>query len=132
MNLKKSLKPIKQRLVTKHQAYTTIRQVYTHLAKMSNEEILDYYQVKDVDALEKHIEHIKTVLKNRTIDYKEALEPIDRCFCIDTEGNLKFLYPTEKEAQKQKEQTQKTKAIKLKIYLCPYHCGWHLSKVNLI
>ena len=128
MNLKKSLKPIKQRLANKHQAYTTIRRVYTHLADFTNIEILDYYQVRDVEGLVAHIEHIKAILKNRADNYQEALEEIDTCFCRDGKGEFKYLYHTQKEADRQQVYTQKTKRIKLKVYPCPYHCGWHLSR----
>jgi len=128
MNLKKSLKPIKQRLANKNQAYITIRQVYKHLVGFTNEEILDYYQVKNVDALAEHIEHIKTILKNKMTNYEKTLEEIDTCFCRDGKGEFKYLYHTQKEADKQQAYTQKTKHIKLKVYPCPYHCGWHLSR----
>ena len=128
MNLKKSLKPIKQKLENKHQTYTTIRQVYTHLDGFSNQEILDYYQVKDVEGLAAHIEYIKSILKNKAQNYQETLEELDTCFCKDTQENFKYLYPTQKEALRQQAYTQKTKRIKLKVYACPYHCGWHLSR----
>ena len=128
MNLKKSLKPIKQRLYSKHQAYTTIRQVYTHLDAFSDAEILNYYQVKDVKGLAAHIEHIKNILKNKVDNYQEALDEIDTCFCKDSQKNFKYLYTTQKEALRQQVYTQTTKCIKLKIYPCPYHCGWHLSR----
>jgi hypothetical protein len=128
MNLKKSLKPIKQRLANTQQAYTTIRRVYTHLKDFSNTEILDYYQVSDVEGLAAHIEQIKTILKNKTDNYKEALEEIDTCFCRDAKGAFKYLYHTQQEAYRQQLYTQKIKHIKLKIYPCPYHCGWHLSR----
>jgi polyribonucleotide nucleotidyltransferase len=129
MNLKKSLKPIKNKIANKHNAYSTIRQVYKHLKLFSNEEILEYYQVKDIDALKQHIEHIKQILKNKKTQYRETLEEIDTCFCIDSKGDFKYLYTTQKEAQKQLEYSQKVKRVKLKLYPCPYHCGWHLSRV---
>jgi len=128
MNLKKSLNPIKKRLANRHQAYTTIRRVYKHLAGFNNEEILDYYQVQDMDALAEHIEHIKTVLKNKMANYEKTLKEIDTCFCLDSQGAFKYLYTTKTEAQKQSEYSQKNKQIKLKVYPCPYHCGWHLSR----
>ena len=129
MNLKKSLKPLRKKIANKHNAYSTIRQVYKHLKLFSNEEILEYYQVKDIDALKQHIEHIKQILKNKKMNYKETLEEMDSCFCVDAKGEFKYLYKTQKEAQKQLEYSQKAKRVKLKLYPCPYHCGWHLSRV---
>jgi len=129
MNLKKSLKSIKKELSDKNRLFFTIKQVYTHLSALSNEEILDYYNVKSLKELEQHIEHIKYILKKQIENYEEELEEIDACFCLDSRGDFKYLYPSKKEAQKQCNYTWQTKRIKLTLYSCPYHCGWHLSKI---
>ena len=129
MNLKKSLKPIKKKFANKNKAFVTIRQVYTHLSDLNNEEILDYYNVKNIKELEAHIEHIKNILQKQIENYEEELEEIDACFCVDSRGDFKYLYDTKKEAEQQKEYSAKSKRIKLSLYPCPYHCGWHLSKV---
>jgi hypothetical protein len=129
MNLKKSLKPIKKKLSNKNKPFITIRRVYTHLSELSNEEILDYYNVQSIKALDQHIEHIKNILKKQIENYEEELEEIDTCFCLDSRGDFKYLYLTEKEAKKQIEYSQKTKRVKLSLYPCPYHCGWHLHKI---
>ena len=129
MNLKKSLKPIQKKLTQTYQAYATIRRVYPHLSSLGHAEILDYYQVKDVKALEAHIEHIKSVLKNRTQEFQETLDEMKGCFCQDAKGEFKYLYLSKKEAQRQLAYSLKTKGIKLKYYPCPYHCGWHLSRI---
>lgn len=128
MNLKKSLKPIKKAFDNKNRAFVTIRRVYTHLCDLSNEEILDYYNVHNIKELEEHIEYIKDILLKQNRDDKSKLEEIDSCFCLDSRGDFKYLYTTQKEAQKQIDYTLQTKRIKLKIYACPYHCGWHISK----
>jgi hypothetical protein len=82
-----------------------------------------------VKLLEQHIEHIKKILKNKMENYKEELEEIQGCFCMDSRGEFKYLYSTKKEAKQQLEYTLKSKRIKLILYPCPYHCGWHLSRV---
>ena len=129
MNLKKSLKPIKKKLSDKNRPFITIRRVYTHLSELSNEEILDYYNVQNIKALDEHIEHVKTILKKQIENYEEELEEIDTCFCLDSRGDFKYLYLTEKEAKQQVTYSQKTKRVKLSLYACPYHCGWHLHKI---
>jgi hypothetical protein len=127
--IKKSLKPIKKKLQNKDKLYVTIRRVYTHLSELSNEEILDYYNVNSLKELDTHIEHVKEVLKKQTEDYEEKLEELDACFCMDSRGDFKYLYESKKEAQQQVQFSLKTKRIKLTLYACPFHCGWHLSKV---
>jgi len=129
MNLKKPLKSIKKKLNNKQKLFVTIKRVYTHLSELSNEEILEYYQVTSLKELEQHIEHIKNILKKQIENYEEELKEIDACFCLDSRGDFKYLYVTKQEAQKQSNYTWQTKRIKLTLYSCPYHCGWHLSRI---
>jgi len=128
--MKKSLKPIKKKIQNKDNVYRTIRRLYTHLSELSNEEILDYYNVNSIKELNSHIEHIKEILKKRIENYKEEIEELDACFCQDSRGDFKYLYPNKKEAEKQLNYSWQTKRVKLSLYTCPYHCGWHLSKVS--
>ncbi len=128
MNLKKSLKPIKNKLQNKNRLYHTIRRAYTHLSELNNEEILDYYNVRSLKELEAHIEHIKAILKKQIQNYEEEREELDACFCVDSRGDFKYLYEDKKEALKQIEYSIQTKGVKLTLYACPFHCGWHLSK----
>ena len=127
MNLKKSLKSLKKELDNKNNLFNTIKQVYTHLSELTNEEILDYYNVRSLRELEVHIDHIKNILKKQIENYEEELEEIDSCFCLDSRGDFKYLYPSKKDALKQANHTWQTRRIKLTLYPCPYHCGWHLS-----
>lgn len=127
--MKKSLKPIKKKIQNKNKLYITIRHVYTHLSEFSNKEILDYYNVTSLKELDSHIEHIKELLTKQIENYEEELKQIDTCFCLDSHGDFKYLYLTQKEAQKQVEFALKTKRIKLVPYPCPFHCGWHLTKL---
>jgi len=128
MNLKKSLKSIRKSIVFTSNIFRTIRHVYTHLEDLTNEEILDYYGVKSIQELESHVEKIKVLLLNREI-LKNNIETLDSCFCMDSRKEFKYLYKTKKDAQEQIAYTYQNKGIKLKLYACPYHCGWHLSKV---
>ncbi len=129
MSLKKSLKGFKKKINNKNQAYITIRRVYPHLSELSNEEILDYYHVINIKELEDHIEYIKVILKEKLKNYEEELKEIDTCFCLDSRGDFKYLYPSKKEAEKQIFYTKQTKRIKLSLYACPYNCGWHLHQL---
>lgn len=129
MNLKKSLKSIQKQLQNRNRLYHTIRRVYTHLSELSNEEILDYYNVNSLKELDEHIEHIKEILKKKRQNYEEEIERLDSCFCVDSRGDFKYLYESKKEAKKQINYTLQTKRVKLTLYACPFHCGWHLSKL---
>jgi hypothetical protein len=126
--MKKSLKPIKKRIQDKDNIYRTIRRLYIHLSELSNEEILDYYNVTSLNELNAHIEHIKEILKKRIENYEEELEQIDSCFCLDSNRDFKYLYPSKKDAEKQVNYSWQTKRVKLTLYVCPYHCGWHITK----
>ena len=128
MNLKKSLKPIRKKIVEKDNIFRTIKHVYPHLNELSNEQILDYYGLGSVKGLESHVEKIKDILLKREITRREEVEEIDACFCMESRGDFKYIYETKKEAEKQVEYSWRSKRVKLLLYPCPYHCGWHLSK----
>ena len=127
MNLKKSLKSIRKSIVHKNTVFRTIRHVYTHLDDLTNEEILEYYGLGSIQELESHVENIKVILLNREI-IKNDIELLDSCFCMDSRKEFKYLYTTKKDAQQQIAYSRQHKGIKLKLYACPYHCGWHLAK----
>jgi len=129
MNLKKALSPLKKKLQTQSKTYQTIRRVYPHLEDLSDEEILSYYHVPNLQALHEHITYLQTLLKNKHANYHAELEKMQGCFCQDAKGDFKYLYPTKKEAEAQMLHIRKTKHILLTIYPCPYHMGWHLSRI---
>jgi len=128
MKLKKSLKSIQKKIVHQTSIFRTIKHVYAHLDNLTNKEILCYYGVESTKELEKHVEKIKIIVMNRETD-KEEIEKIDSCFCMDGRKEFKYLYVTKRDAQQQVKESRKYKGIKLKIYACPYHCGWHLAKL---
>ena len=127
--MKNSLKPLKKSIQNKENLFQTIRHVYPHLSSLSNDEILEYYQVPSLKALDTHIALIKTILKKQTENYKEEKEALHGCFCIDSHGDFKYLYESKKEAENQRLYSLKSKRVKLTLYNCPFHCGWHLSKL---
>lgn len=113
----------------KENIFNTIRMVYGHLSELNNEEILDYYQVDSMGELQAHIEHVKSILKTQTENYEKELQELDNCFCVDSRGDFKYLYEHKKDAEKQILFSRQSKGIKLTLYPCPFHCGWHLAKV---
>jgi hypothetical protein len=127
MSLKKSLKTIRKSIVQKNTIFRTIRHVYTHLDDLSNEEILDYYGLGTIQELENHVEKIKVILLNCEIN-NNSIETLDSCFCMDSRKEFKYLYSSKKDAERQIAFSRQHKGIKLKLYACPYHCGWHLAK----
>jgi hypothetical protein len=94
----------------------------------TDKEILKYYHVDNIEELEEHIESIKKTLLYDNQSKRDKLEDIDSCFCLDSRKEFKYLYKSRKDAQKQIEYTYKSKKIRLKLYPCPYHLGWHLSR----
>jgi predicted ATP-binding protein involved in virulence len=129
MNLKKTLKPIKKKLLYKNNIFKTIKHVYPHLSDLTHKEILDYYQLESAQLLERHVEKIKEIFINNKQDYKENIEELDACFCTDREDDFKDLYHTQREANRRINIFYKEQRVKLKLYPCPYNCGWHLTKV---
>ena len=128
MSLKKTLKPIKRRIKNSNTAFATIKRVYRHLSMYTDKEILKYYHVDNIEELEEHIESIKKTLLYDNQSKRDKLEDIDSCFCLDGKKEFKYLYKSRKDAQKQIEYTYRSKKIRLKLYPCPYHLGWHLSR----
>jgi hypothetical protein len=47
---------------------------------------------------------------------------------MDSQKEFKYLYTSKKDAQRQVSYSRQHKGIQLKLYPCPYHCGWHLAK----
>jgi hypothetical protein len=127
--MKKSLKPIRKKIVKKNDIFRTIKHVYPHLNELSNKQIFDYYGIGSIKELQGHVEKIKAILLKREIINIEEIEETESCFCMDSRGEFKYVYNTKKEAEKQVQYSWKTKRVKLLLYSCPYHFGWHISKV---
>ena len=131
MNFKKALKPFKKKIIQKNNIFRTIKHVYPHLEELTHQEILDYYGLQSVKLLEEHVEKIKSIFHHGQNTYHkslEALEAMDGCFCTNANNEFKDLYHTQKEANRSINLLYKNQRIKLKLYPCPYNCGWHLTK----
>ena len=67
--------------------------------------------------------------KNLKITYnKHTVQKNEICSCTDSNGQIKDLYDSEISAKEQINQILKEKRVQLSIYICPYGCGWHLTK----
>ena len=129
MNLKKTLKPLKKKIIEKNSIFRTIKHVYPQLSDLTNKEILHYYELGSVRELEGHVEKIKNILLQSEHGYQENLEELDACFCTNRADEFKDLYHTQREAHRKINLLYKEQRVKLKLYPCPYNCGWHLTKV---
>lgn len=49
------------------------------------------------------------------------------CFCRDSNGKPKAWYLTKEDAEKQREKSEHEQHIRLKIYECEQHLGFHLT-----
>lgn len=75
---------------------------------------------------------LQTIKKNLDASTAQAYptmdenpEPLkDYCHCKDSNGEVKTLYTTRKEAEMASEML----AVTLTIYPCPVENGWHLTK----
>lgn len=125
MNPDKSLQAIKTELAKKEAALKSIRKKHPHLAYLSEAEILAYFQVTSIDALNKHIKQIENASLYHT-DHLISDNTI--CRCTDSRGELKTLYETQTLAQEEIDQLKVQKLPKLRVYACPSGHGWHLTK----
>lgn len=124
MHLKKSLQSIKNELVQNEEILKALQKSYPHLAHLSENQILNYFNVKSIQELDGHIERIKESQEpqNLTVQKNEI------CSCTDSHGQTKDLYDSEVSAKEQIRKLSKEKRLQLSIYICPYGCGWHLTK----
>ena len=54
--------------------------------------------------------------------------PSVKCsFCLDGRGGAKELYPSREIAEKRAKISRREKGADLKVYLCPFLDGWHLT-----
>lgn len=122
MNLPPCLKKHKQTAKKEYILYTQIQELHPHLSIFSLEEILRYFHIQKVEELQTHINILQERQRKQE---KNKINPLLVCQCRDAKGQLKDLYAKESFADEKIQYTQ----TKLKTYLCPYGCGWHLSKI---
>ena len=121
-HIKKSLQTLKSDLAYKETLLKTIYNHYPHLSDFSQEALLAYFQFDTLSELNEHIKDvIQTSAENNMADTM-------LCTCKDGKGEFKALYKTEALAQEQADRSKTQPNIKLKVYPCPYGCGWHLTK----
>ena len=116
------LEALKKQLVQEEEAFRLIKKKYPPLATMNEYEILVYCDCRSRSEL---VQYVKELKIESTQD-----EGIDEniCLCTDTNGEMKYLYMSKKEAELAKELRQREQHINLKIYTCPTLRGWHLTK----
>lgn len=124
MHLEKSLQALKNELVKNEEILKILQKSYPHLAHLSENQILNYFNVKSIQELDGHIERIKASQEpqNLTVQKNEI------CSCRDSHGETKDLYDSEVSAQKEANTLSRQNKLKLSVYSCPYGCGWHLTK----
>jgi hypothetical protein len=124
MHLEKSLQAIKNELVVNEEILRILQRSYPHLTQLSENQILNYFNVKSIQELDGHIERIKASQEpqNLTVQKNEI------CSCRDSHGETKDLYDSEVSAQKEANTLSRQNKLKLSVYRCPYGCGWHLTK----
>lgn len=120
--MKKSLRVIKNNIIKKEETLKALQKIHPHLVNLSEIEILAYFNVKTIPELEQHI-------KESTQPYDDIpVQDTQWCSCTDSKGQPKDLYASEEFAKKETNKLTAQKRVKLKVYPCPDHCGWHLSK----
>ena len=120
--MEKSLQAIKNDIVKKEETLKALQKIHPHLAYLSEIQILAYFDVKTIPELEQHIKESTQPYGNVSVQNDQL------CSCTDSKGQPKDLYASEEFAQKEANELAAQKRVKLKVYLCPDNCGWHLSK----
>ncbi len=115
-------KALKQQLSEEEEAFYLIKRKYSHLADMSEEDILLYYNCHSRSDIVQYVEQLKI-----DVFIEKDMDEIF-CSCTDSNGNTKYLYIHKKEAEEARIASQREQNITLKIYACPTSRGWHLSK----
>lgn len=124
MKRKLSLQTLKTDLAKKEAAFKTLCTLYPGLKGYSERELLAYFECETFEALQQHIQAIKSP---DTLP-EEDLEGYPLCSCTDSKGETKYLYETEAEAEKEARALMMHTNTTLLVYPCPSGCGWHLTK----
>lgn len=125
MHFEKSLQSLKADLSNKETTLKAIQTHYPHLSHLSEKQILAYFEVATVDALNTHINATKPYTKDE--DHHRERN-ISVCSCTGAQGKAKDVYESEVSAKEQISKLSKEKRLQLSVYRCPYGCGWHLTK----
>ncbi|MDM5264602.1 hypothetical protein PF327_10395 [Sulfurovum sp. XTW-4] len=125
MHLKKSLQTIKSELVKNEEILKHLQKSHPHLAHLSEDQILKYFNVQSLHELNGHMEQIK---KSQELQVDLTVQKKEVCTCRDSHGEIKDLYDSEVSAKEQIATLSKEKQLQLSVYRCPYSSGWHLTK----
>lgn len=125
MNLEKSLQTIKNSIVKNEEILKVLRKSHPHLNTLSEKQILDYFNVHTIYELHDHITQIQ---ESQDTHNNHTVQKNEICCCTDSNGQIKDLYDSEISAKEQINKILKEKRVQLSIYICPYGCGWHLTK----
>lgn len=125
MHSKKSLKALKNALLKNEEILKRLQKSYPHLAHLSENQILKYFNVQSLHELNKHMKQIKASKEHQTIP---PVQKNEVCSCRDSHGQIKVLYDSEASAKEQIDTLSQRKRLQLHVYRCPYGCGWHLTK----
>lgn len=125
MDLKKSLQAIKNDIVRSEEILKLLQKSHPHLANLSENQILNYFNVNTIDELHGYIQQIKASQEAR---YDLSVQKNKICSCRDSHGEIKNLYDSETSAQAEANALYGRNTLKLSVYRCPYGSGWHLTK----
>lgn len=125
MKQDRALHAIKNDIAEKERTLKTLHKSYPHLKHLSETQILAYFDILSMDELSVPRTDIKksTLYKGDIIDKEHYI-----CSCTNSNGQPKDLYGSEESAQKEATAIIGQKNLKLKVYVCPNGCGWHLTK----
>lgn len=126
MRLKRSLQTLKNDIAQKEATFKTLYSLNPELRGYSEAQLLAYFEMQTIEALQRHIQDIK---KSHTPQPESMdLQASSLCNCTDSKGQPKDLYETEASAQKEIHTLMVHIKTKLSVYPCPNGCGWHLTK----
>lgn len=126
MQLKRSLQPLKNEIAKKEAVLKILYSLYPDLKGYSEAELLAYFDVQTIEALQRHIRNIQKPHVPHSENTQSQEQPV--CACTDAEGYPKALYETEASAHKEISALRRDMKTKLSVYPCPNGCGWHLTK----
>jgi len=121
MDLKKSLQAIKNDIARSEEILKLLQKSHPHLAHISENQILNHFDVNTIDELHEHIRRIK-------VSNELSVQKNEICSCRDSNGEIKNLYDSETSAQVEADSLSGHNRLKLCVYRCPYGSGWHLTK----
>jgi len=115
VELKKSLKILKNDFIQNKEICHILYHNYPHLIHLSEKQLCIYFEVTTIIELK--------YIKKQMYTDKIAIQNI--CSCLDAKQQSKDLYASLHSAERQIKLSQ----THLSIYPCPNTRGWHLSKV---